>query len=274
MTPVGLYWCRTCGRDGRNFGDRLGPALLDRFGLISEWASPADAELVTAGSVLSKFPATWRGAVLGTGLIEARMRADLRRARVLAVRGELTREAAGLRPGVPLGDPGILVPLLLSRPAARPADGYTAIVPHYVDRTMADRHPSARFVDICGDPGEILEAIAGAALVYTSSLHALIAADALGVPHVLELAATIGGLHKFRDYASAFEETIEPETPRLTDRGAMVRRQRELFALFEDYAAERGARSPRDRVRAVTGAEAATGSLITLRGHAGPADGR
>jgi hypothetical protein len=84
----------------------------------------------------------------------------------------------------------------------------------------------------------VIVQIAGAALVYTSSLHALIAADALGVPHVLELSTTIGGLHKFRDYASAFGESIEPEKPRLTDRGAMAERQRELRALLAEVVLE------------------------------------
>ena len=59
-----VYWCATCGQDGRNFGDRLGPALLRHFGLRVEWAAPAEAELVTAGSVLSKFGFWFVGSVV------------------------------------------------------------------------------------------------------------------------------------------------------------------------------------------------------------------
>lgn len=252
-----VYWCATCGRDGRNFGDRLGPTLLASYGVPAEWAPPLEAEIVTAGSVLSKFPATWSGTVLGTGLIEPAMRRTLQRARILAVRGALTRDACALPPTTVLGDPGILAPDLLGGPRVVPVDAYTAIVPHYVDRRMAERHPRARVVDILDDAADVIAAIAGASLVYTSSLHALIAADALGVPHVLELAATIGGLHKFNDYASAFDESIEPEKPRLTDRAAMAERQRELRALFAEVAAEQGVPPRRAPRKAVTGAERA-----------------
>lgn len=256
------YWCATCGRDGRNYGDRLGPILLAQLGVSVEWAPPPEAEIVTAGSVLSKFPSTWRGTVLGTGLIQSSMTAVLPKARILAVRGELTRDACGLPRSTPLGDPGILAPDLLDDPREAPVDGYTAIVPHYVDKVMVDRHPRARFIDILDEPADIVRAIAGASLVYTSSLHALITADALGVPHVLELANTIGGLHKFRDYASAFGEWLEPETIRLTDRASMAERQRELRRLFAEVVAEQAPHEPRAGRKAVTGAERARRALV------------
>lgn len=236
------YWCRTCGRDGRNFGDRLGPLLLQRRGVDVEWAPPGEAEVVTAGSVLSKFPTWWPGTVLGTGLIQSRMRAPLPRARVLAVRGELTRDACDLPASTALGDPGILVDELLPAGFAAWADGYTAVIPHYIDHDLVLRHPGAVVLDILDDPIDLVAAIAGAGLVIASTLHGLIAADALGVPHMLELAATTGGLHKFRDYASAFDETIEPGVVRLTDRGAMAERRRELRRLLDELAEEaRGA---------------------------------
>lgn len=232
------YWCRTCGRDGRNLGDRLGPFLLDRRGVDVEWAPPAEAEVVTAGSVLSKFPTWWTGTVLGTGLIQARMRAPLSRARVLAVRGTLTRDACGLPPSTPLGDPGILIDELLRPDFVVGPDRYTAVIPHYIDHDIARRHPGAVVLDILDDPVDLVEAIAGAGLVIASTLHGLIAADALGVPHVLELAATTGGLHKFRDYTSAFDESIEPGVVRLTDRVAMAERRRELRRLLDELAEE------------------------------------
>ena len=75
--------------------------------------------------------------------------------------------------------------------------------------------------------------MAGASVVYTSSLHALILADALGVPHVLEPhEAVIGGMFKFQDYASAFGEEIRPRQERLTDRAAMAQVQAALRDQF------------------------------------------
>lgn len=220
-----LNWCATCG-GGRNFGDQLGPILLRHYGYRVMWSPPAAAELVTVGSILSKVPNGWRGTVLGTGFIRAGMHKDLSRARVLAVRGTHTRRACGLRPGVPLGDMGILVTDL---PRATVAPIGVLVIPHTVDRDIAARHPGAVVVPAWSDSATILGSVAAASVVYTSSLHGLIAADALGVPHVLEMHPGVhGGLFKFGDYASAFGERVMPGVERLTPRAAMLERQREL----------------------------------------------
>lgn len=228
MRAFPTNWCSGCG-GGHNFGDQLTPELLTHFGVPFTWAPPAKAKLVCVGSILSKIPSGWRGTVWGTGLIKPGVRRDLRRARVLAVRGERTRRACYLPASTVLGDPGILVGDLLG-PHAPPAAPAPAAAPHYVDAELAARHPGATVISITRPPLEVIAAIAGASVLYTSSLHALIAADALGVPHVLELGPTIGGLHKFLDYASAFDETIVPGVERLTNRGAMAERQASLRA--------------------------------------------
>lgn len=225
-----LNWCASCG-GGRNFGDQLGPILLRHYGIPVEWAKPADAEIIAVGSILSKVPGGWRGIVLGTGFIRRGMTKDLSRARVLAVRGALTRRAANLAPDLPLGDLGILVSDL---PRAESAHARAVAVPHYVDHELAARHPDARLVPITSEPAAILGAIAAAEIVYTSSLHGLIAADALGVPAVLEPHELVhGGLFKFRDYASAFSSRIRPGVPYLTNRLDMAARQAQMRTLVE-----------------------------------------
>jgi hypothetical protein len=96
------------------------------------------------------------------------------------------------------------------------------------------RHPGATVVPITSDPAVLLGAIAAADVVYSSSLHALVAADALGIPHVLEAHKLVhGGIFKFNDYASAFGETMRSTRVRLTDRTAMAERQGELRMLVE-----------------------------------------
>jgi pyruvyltransferase len=224
---VRANWCRSCGA-GANFGDQLTPVLLRHYGIQVTWARPNRAEIVVAGSILSKIPRSWSGTVLGTGYIRRGRYRNLAHARVLAVRGALTRVAAGL-PKVPLGDPGILVPDILEDPIG---SGVLAI-PHYVDHDLVARHPAATHLDIRTAPREFVRRVAGASLVYTSSLHALIAADALGVPHVWEPhPAVIGDGFKFQDYASAFPEVIAPGVKRLTDRRKMTARQGDLRDLF------------------------------------------
>jgi pyruvyltransferase len=229
-----LHWCRGCGPGGRNFGDTLGPILVRELaGLPVEWAPIRTAQAVTVGSIISRIPPKWRGTVLGTGTIAPYIHRDLSRARVLAVRGELTRKACGLPARVPLGDPGILVTDLYPEMLTIPSAIDVAIAPHYVDDRMSRRYPDALRISPLAGHRAVVEAIAGAKLLLTSSLHMLIAADALGVPHMVEPhPRVLGGLHKFADYCSAFGETIEPGVPRLTNRAAMAERQAELRSLF------------------------------------------
>jgi hypothetical protein len=237
---VKVYWCAHCGH-GSNFGDWLGPRLLERHGIPVEWAEAPEADLVSVGSVLARVPDGWTGTVLGSGFIRPGVTRDLSKARVLAVRGALTRDACRLPASTPLGDLGILVDeFLADQPLqAPPKRRRTLLVPHYVDRRMRWRHPLTPVASVTGDPSELLHRIASASVVYTSSLHGLIAADALGVPHVLELADRVrGGLFKFEDYASAFGETIRPGVERLTDRASMAARQAELREILRSFAEE------------------------------------
>jgi hypothetical protein len=227
---VKLNWCASCG-GGRNFGDQLGPILLRHYGIPVEWAKPAAAEIITVGSILSKVPGGWRGIVLGTGFIRRGMTKDLSHARVLAVRGVLTRRAANLPAAIPLGDLGILVSDLPRDPAPQ---AHALAIPHYVDHDLDARHPDAVLVPITAGPAALLGAIASAEIVYTSSLHALIAADALGVPAVLEPHERVhGGIFKFSDYASAFGGRVRPGVPYLTPRLEMTGRQAQMRWLVE-----------------------------------------
>ena len=223
-----VNWCHTCGF-GRNFGDQVTTRLLTHYGIDHEWAPPGRCELIGAGSILSKIPRGWRGTVWGTGFIRSGMWSDLRGARVLALRGTYTRAHVKMRAQkqpVAFGDPGILVGDLPRDPAQPLA---VVLIPHYVDKAMVERWPGVPVCDVTGSPEQVLGTIASAELVVTSSLHALIAADALGRPHILEVSPKVtGGLFKFQDYASAFGETITPGRIRLTDRVAMARQQAEV----------------------------------------------
>jgi pyruvyltransferase len=229
---VKVNWCDTCGA-GRNFGDQLTPILLAHFGIPCTWTTPPHAELVVCGSILSKFPNGWGGTILGTGFIRSGMQRRFPLARVLAVRGEHTRSALGLRRGVPLGDPGLLVGDLVDTERG----DRVMVLPHYVDRALAKRHPEARVLDIRTEPRELIRQIGSASLLYTSTLHGLIAADALGIPHVLEPHGAVhGGLYKFYDYGSALGETIRPHVRRLSSREAVSAAQNRLREAFAKIA--------------------------------------
>lgn len=216
-----VYWCQGCG-GGRNFGDQLTPLLLAHFGIPVEWAPAAEAQLLAVGSVLSAIPKHgWRGTVIGTGFIQPGMRRDLHRANVVSVRGHWTRRAAGLPIHTSLGELGVLAPLLADGRQAPPVR--ELVVPHYVDHSMALRHPDAAVMPITADPRDLIAAVAAAGIVFTSSLHGLILADAMAIPHSWEPHGEVrGGRHKFVDYLSAMDETIRPGVERLSDRGAML----------------------------------------------------
>ncbi len=215
-----VYWCSHCG-DGRNFGDQLTPLLLRHFGIEARWAPADRAELVMVGSVLSAVPNGWRGTVLGTGFIKRSMSRDLRRARVLSVRGELSRNACRLTYRTPLGDPGVLAPYLTDR-IGEPTDAIA--LPHYVDRDLT--RLGVPVWPMTSDPLDLIAAVRATKLVHTSSLHGLILADALGVPHVWHRHPAVRGSGwKFADYASALQESMKPGVERLSDRSAMARLQ-------------------------------------------------
>lgn len=227
-----VNWCRSCG-GGSNFGDQLGPVLLRHYGLAVEWAAPADAELVAVGSILSKIPNGWTGTVLGTGFIRRGLRRNLARARVLAVRGRLTREACRLPASTSLGDLGLLVPDLIAGAMLDGSGIDVLVAPHVVDRELAGRYPDAEVLDLHRPPLEVIATIARARFVVTSSLHALIAADALGVSWQLEPHPAVhGGLWKFDDYATSVgRRRIVVGSPSLSPRAAVLERQAALREL-------------------------------------------
>lgn len=232
-----LYWFKGSPREERNFGDCIAPVLMRAFtGTTAAWTPPEKAEVFSIGSIASKIPDGFRGTVLGTGTISKDVKKDLSRARVLAIRGAASREACRLPRETLLGDPGILVPILF--PDVKLAPTYDQVIcPHYIDNAMKKRHPGLAHVDILGSHRAVVAGIARARTLITSSLHALICADALGVPHILEPHPLVrGGLWKFNDYASVFGETITPGVRRLTKRPAMLAKQAELRAAFRKLA--------------------------------------
>lgn len=232
-----LYWYKGSPREERNFGDCVAPVLMRALtGVPAAWSPPEKAEVFSIGSIVSKIPDGFRGTIIGTGTISSDIKKDLSHARVLAIRGDASREACHLPPGTLLGDPGILIPGLFPDIKLTPTFD-KVICPHYVDEVMAKRHSGLARVDILGSHRSVVAGIARARTLITSSLHALICADALGVPHILEPHPRVrGGMWKFNDYASVFGETITPGVRRLTKRPTMLAKQAELRAAFRKLA--------------------------------------
>ena len=162
-----------------------------------------------------------------------------RSANAIAVRGEWSRRMGRLPKSTPLGDLGVLAPVLADGRVSPPVA--ELVLGHYVDHALTRRHPKAAVIPITADPRDIIAAVASAGIVYTSSLHGLILADALGVPHVYERHPEVRGYgFKFMDYGTALGETVRPGKERLSDRGAMAHLQRKAagwIATLQDLAA-------------------------------------
>jgi hypothetical protein len=196
-------WIRLRARGGRllsNFGDEMSPLVLRALGYDVAWAPLESAEVTGIGSLLDLY--MWArkpscSVVWGSGLRAAPL-PEVRDAVLgsvrdfVAVRGPRTRDALGLPVGTTLGDPGLLAPALIEG-SRRPRQTRPVVVPHYRVLATAQGRSEVKALSRSGfrivmpneNPFDVIGAIACAAVVYTSSLHGLIVADALGIPAVL-----------------------------------------------------------------------------------------
>ena len=197
-----------------NFGDDLTPWLLPHYGVLPIHRVASRARLAGVGSILEFLPADWSGVVWGSGLMHG-VPHPLKHARVLAVRGHLTRELVGAADDVAVGDPGILVGRLRPRPDRR---WDVALVPHGHHRSHAPFLALAetagypvRVVNVHQSAERVIREIGASGAVITTSLHGLVTADAYGIPAAwTTLEPPLGGgAFKFEDYESVI-------TPRAT----------------------------------------------------------
>jgi hypothetical protein len=194
-----------------NAGDQLTPVLLRHYGFRPYCVLPEKSALAGVGSLLEDLPSTYSGVIFGSGFIKASSRMPFPKARVLAVRGHLTRERLGLAVGsVTLGDPGLLVSELMPRRERKRF--VLGLLPHYVDRgsaalaALCRRHPrEIRLINIVRDkPMRVVREIDECEHILSSSLHGLIMSDSLGIPNGWFFSdGIIGGRFKYDDYYSA-----------------------------------------------------------------------
>lgn len=212
--PVQTYWFD----DVVNFGDLLTPLLLKMVGLTAIQTPKEKAELLVVGSVLNHLPEEYAGYILGSGLIS-----DIPRqfpyAKILALRGALTRERIGAPAATILGDPGLLADGLL--PNRQIKKYVIGVIPHYKDkgnekfRNLCRKHGAEiKNIDVQKNPLTVIREIDQCNFILSSCLHGIVVVDSLNIPNAwVKLSdRVIGDGFKFRDYSSAFGETLEPVT--------------------------------------------------------------
>lgn len=214
-----------------NFGDELGPWLLQRAGFNVARAHQDRASLAAVGSILEHLPDDYSGIIWGSGLTEGNPR-RFENAHVAALRGHLTRDLLGVGE-VPLGDPGLLVSDYLVTENGRDKRPGTATVRHFLhaeEPFSTVPLQESYSVDVTGTPDEVLGAISKAAQVLTSSLHGLVVADAFGVPAAWyrERGDSLVTSFKFQDYESVvtpgWSRRVELELVGETRAGEVFRR--------------------------------------------------
>lgn len=228
---VPAYWY-----DGEvNFGDLVTPAVLRSEGYVTLCTAPRMARVAGAGSIIEFLGPEFSGVIWGSGKMHENRPTRLPRARVLGVRGPLTRSLLNLPESVPLGDPGLL--LARSYGLTAPLVGPVGLIPHnYHKRSQHFDSLKATddvvVIDAARDPLLVARDIARCRAVVSTSLHGLIFADALGVPACWGQIGTglPGGDFKFRDYLSTVEHSVYARrvaidhslTPRLIDQVAAL----------------------------------------------------
>lgn len=198
-----------------NFGDLLTPMLLRRYGMLPLFSEKNKADIICIGSILNSFPEDYPGYILGSGLIKDETK-TFKNAKILSVRGELTRDRISAPPSTILGDPGLLADKLLSH---RQEKKYNlGIVPHYVDKQnerllkiSQKYNEEILIIDVQRNPKTVIENIDRCKYILSSSLHGLVAADSLGIPNgwIQLTDKVLGGGFKFQDYASAFNMKMD-----------------------------------------------------------------
>lgn len=191
-----------------NFGDDLNPLFFETLaGSGVRFAVRRDEpHFLGIGSILER--ASPASTVLGSGFLFPPAEPVSRPARVVSVRGQLSRAAFGDDRDIWLGDPLVLVDVF--RPAAPAKTHRYGYVPHVstVEKARAMMPSDMLLIDPAASPWQVVDLIASCEVVLSQSLHGLIVADALRIPNLWVAPGEdmAGGRFKFDDYFSTLDE--------------------------------------------------------------------
>ncbi len=208
-----------------NFGDLIGPLVVERMlaahDVDASCATLQPRRLVSVGSILHLAhdgDVVWGSGVNGTIPPSEHQFTSLD---VRAVRGPLTREfllARGITAPEVYGDPGLLVPLLMPelQDWANTKHREVLVAPNFRDFESSRVHAGPNCLDPRGGLMRALRAIAGSEVIVASSLHAIVIAEALGIP-VVRVASSAESEFKYRDYYLGTRREPVEAAPTLAD---------------------------------------------------------
>lgn len=210
--PIRVYYWK----GQLNFGDLITRDLLSNYGFKPIWFNAARAELISTGSLIEHLSKDFKGIILGTGAIESNTKTKFLNAKIVALRGKLTKRNLGVTNPIVLGDPGLLSDRLIKN--QRSIKKFElGVIPHYSDynnekikRIKVNYAEKIHIINVRKNPIEVLKEMDSCKHIISSSLHGLICSDSLGIPNRwIKLSQLLGNDFKFKDYYSVFD--IEPQ---------------------------------------------------------------
>lgn len=214
MSSLKVYAWRKAGVS--NFGDEMGPDILSRLGHKVERVELPSAEVVIIGSVLHHIERVRHQVVVaGAGVMHGDRTISPANMDIRLLRGTISRDQIDWSKyqnntaepfGASYGDPAMIAPLLY--PASHRKVAKLGWVPHYIDpRNMPHADMTINVMD---SPAQVIKNITSCAYILTSSLHALIIAQAYGIPaQRLPWHGVVGGDTKWTDYATGWARNVE-----------------------------------------------------------------
>lgn len=215
--PLVLHWSRS----KPNFGDALSPLICEAVsGRKIKFAKPSQCDLIAIGSLMQRVKEGFlqkKIDVWGTGFI-GEQKPHKSKHIYHAVRGNLTKETVMINQPVALGDPGLLADLLIPKRSLKKYN--IGFIGHYKDKNnptvlkISEKYSNTTIIDIYLPPLIFLKRMSECDVIFSSAMHGLIAADALGIPNAwIKLSDKLrGGNFKFQDYYSVFGIEAQPIT--------------------------------------------------------------
>lgn len=191
--PLRVYWWT----DRVNFGDVLSGVVVSHVaGREVEWSPLETCDMISTGSIYGWLrimaPRYHREVhVWGSGLQRPKqVHGRVEGIHHHLVRGPLTAMFTG-HETLPMGDPGLIGPEAVGLPPEPSGDAKgVGIIPHRGQWSQADymTHlsalPGAKMIDYrTEDCRGVIEEMASCERIYSTSLHGLVLADALGIPN-------------------------------------------------------------------------------------------
>jgi len=226
--------------NNNNVGDQIGPYLLRNLSnhRVSRVPYAAGRNLLSVGSILHK--STSSSIVWGSGYISRQAFSSEKVEKIFALRGNETKKIYESRWGaigsLAFGDPAILLSDLIT--PRRTIKYKYGIIPHYIHENDSfinnlSRRDDLVIISVRQSVDDFIQAICECEVIFSSSLHGLICADAFEiVNYQFQLCnQPTGGQFKFIDYCSGVgKDYLPPLLPNdFSDLTAGIKPSKDLY---------------------------------------------